>query len=265
MQTGDRLNFLIMGAQKSGTTALTYFLMQHPEIYIPERKEMHFFDDETAFASSLEAVDYGSYHAGLDIPSRAKIVGEATPIYMYWTPAARRIKQYNPSIKLIFILRNPIDRAYSHYNWARRVMEKESLPFSAAIRLEGLRRLENFPLQSRSHSYVDRGYYARQIKYLLRYFPLSQMLFVRNEDLRRNHSATLDRIFGFLEVRRAHSIQPAEIYSNRYEPMSSSDRTYLLAKFNDDIKELQVLLGSDFSDWLKDSQPSRTRAARHVV
>jgi hypothetical protein len=256
MQTSDRLNFLIMGAQKSGTTALTYFLMQHSEIYIPERKEMHFFDDETAFASSLEAVDYGSYHAGFDIPSRAKVVGEATPIYMYWTPAAQRIKQYNPSIKLIFILRNPIDRAYSHYNWARRVMDKESLPFSVAIRLEGLRNVEQFPMQSRWHSYVDRGYYARQIKHLLRYFSLSQMLFIKTEDLRNNHSATLDRIFDFLGVGQAQSIEPAEIYSNRYGPMSSSDRIYLLTKFNDDIKELEVLLGLDFSDWLKDSQAS---------
>ena len=217
---------------------------------------MHFFDDETAFASSLEAGDYGSYHAGLDIPSRAKIVGEATPIYMYWTPAARRIKQYNPSIKLIFILRNPIDRAYSHYNWARRVMEKESLPFSAAIRLEGLRRLENFPLQSKWHSYVDRGYYARQIKYLLRYFSLSQMLFIKNEDLRNNHSATLDRVFDFLEVRQEHSIEPAAIYTNRYGPMLSCDRMYLLRKFEDDIAELEGLLRLDLSDWLNDEQRS---------
>jgi hypothetical protein len=154
---------------------------------------------------------------------------------------------------MIFILRNPIDRAYSHYNWAREVMGRETLPFSAAIRLEAVRLVEEHPMQSKWHSYVDRGYYARQIKRLLRYFSLSQMLFIKNEDLRHNHSATLTRIFDFLEVRRDHLIEPATIYANRYGPMSSSDRTYLLAKFKNDIAELEELLRLNLSDWLSDS------------
>src|SRR5687768_5412221 len=109
-----RLNFLVMGAQKSGTTALAYFLMQHPEIYMPPDKEVHFFDNDRLFRGR-SAVDYRAYHNALNVPPGARMVGEATPIYMYWKPAPKRIKQYNPVTKMIFILRNPIDRAYSHY------------------------------------------------------------------------------------------------------------------------------------------------------
>lgn len=244
-----RLDFLVMGAQKSGTTALAYFLMQHPEIYIPAEKEMHFFDDD-AFFKSCGSVDYTEYHKDFDAPPGARVVGEATPIYMYWRPATERIKQYSPSIKMIFILRNPIDRAYSHYRWLQKVMRNESLPFSVAIRLERIRRLRRFPRQTRKYSYIDRGYYARQIKRLLQYFSLSQMLFIKTEDLRDNHESTLYRVFDFLGVSRISYIKPAIVNDNQYPPMSESDRMYLSKKFEKDIKDLEKLLAWDCSGWL---------------
>src|SRR5688572_16023025 len=178
MDRDRRLDFLIMGAHKSGTTALTYFLFQHPDIYIPKKKEIHFFDNEPVFNHSNGSVDYEIYHKEFEVPPTVRLIGEATPIYMYWKPAARRIKQYNASIKMIFILRNPIDRAYAHYNWARD-MEDETQTFPIALRLEKQRLLESLPLQNSIFSYVDRGYYARQIKRLLKYFPLSQMHFIK--------------------------------------------------------------------------------------
>ena len=243
-----RLDFLVMGAQKSGTTALAYFLMQHPEIYMPAEKELHFFDNDRSF-KGRGAVDYDEYHKDFHVPPGAKMVGEATPIYMYWRPAPERIKRYSPLTKMIFILRNPIDRAYSHYR-LQKIMRNENLPFSLALRLERIRRLREFPGQTRQYSYIDRGYYARQIKRLLQHFSLSQMLFIKSEDLKEHHENTLHRVFDFLGVSRISYIEPAIINDNQYPPMSKSDRMYLLKKFEKDIKDLEELLTWDCSAWL---------------
>jgi hypothetical protein len=243
-----KIDFLIMGFQKSGTTALTYFLMQHPEIYIPRDKEIHFFDDDAFFERQRALVDYTAYHKNFEAGCDARLTGEATPIYAYWKPSAPRIKQYNPHIKMIFLLRNPIDRAYSHY-MLQRALGREPLSFSSAIRLERFLRLSDFPRQSRERSYVDRGFYTRQIRRLLRHFSRSQMLFIKTDDLRNDHSGTLDRVFDFLGVRRMGGIEPANINTNEYDPMSARDRAYLERRFRNEIRELEELLGWDCSGW----------------
>lgn len=244
-----------MGAHKSGTSALAHFLFQHPAIYIPKKKESHFFDNERIFKQSNGSPDYEAYHKDFEVPPGTRLVGEATPIYMYWKPAAPRIQQYNPTIKMIFILRNPIDRAYAHYNWAKDIMEDETEPFPKALRLEKRRLFERLPLQSRIFSYVDRGYYAQQIKRLLEYFPLSQMFFIKNEELRGDHANTLNRTFGFLSVRPVDYIEPVNVNNSHYPPMAVSDRKYLLKKFQRDIEELEKLLNWDCSDWLASAKP----------
>lgn len=244
-----RIDFLIMGFQKSGTTALTYFLMQHPDIFIPSDKEIHFFDNDDFFETAGGLVDYHEYHQNFEPASESKLRGEATPIYAYWKPSAPRIRQYNPHIKMIFLLRNPIDRAYSHY-MLQRAMRREHLSFSWALRLERLLRLRDFPRQSRERSYVDRGFYTRQIRRLLRYFSRSQMLFIKTDDLRNDHSRTLDRVFDFLGVRRIASIEPANINANEYAPMSARDRAYLARRFRNEIRQLEEFLGWDCSDWI---------------
>ena len=237
-----------MGFQKSGTTALTYFLMQHPEIYIPRDKEIHFFDNDALFERGPGLVDYIEYHRNFEAGWDAKLTGEATPIYAYWKPSAQRIKQYNPHIKMIFLLRNPIDRAYSQY-MLQRALGREHLSFSSAIRLERFLRLSDFPRQSRERSYVDRGFYTRQIRRLLRHFSRSQMLFIKTDDLRNDHSATLDRVFDFLGVQRVGGIEPANINANEYAPMSARDRAYLERRFRNEIRGLEELLGWDCSGW----------------
>src|SRR5260370_346019 len=130
----EPLDFIVAGAQKSGTTALHYFLKKHPQIALPDRHEMHFFDDEEIFS---QPVDYELLHrhfrkrpvrllpvrsANRTDSSRGElgpIVGELTPSYLYWKPAMERIRNYNPQIKLIILLRNPIDRAFAHWNMQR--------------------------------------------------------------------------------------------------------------------------------------------------
>lgn len=246
-KTPPLVNFLIVGAQKSGTTALLHFLQEHPQVFMP-KDEVHFFDADHLFQT--KNINYESYHRIFSKHNSAKAVGEKTPIYMYWTGIAERIQAYNPKMKLIFILRNPIERAYSQY-----IMEKnrnlESLPFFLALRFEKLRLRRSATKQHRVYSYMDRGYYSKQIKNYLRYFPKEQIFFIKNEDLKDAHHSTIERICKFLEIEHIPHSQTKKIHSNDYLPMARIDQKYLIRKLKPDILELEKLLGWDCSDWLK--------------
>src|SRR3954451_25210734 len=109
-----RVDFVIGGTQKGGTSALDAFLRQHPQICMPEsRKELHFFDREENFARTPK---YRKYHANFRPGAGHRVTGEATPIYMYWDAAPARIWSYNAAMKLILVLRNPVERAFSAWN-----------------------------------------------------------------------------------------------------------------------------------------------------
>ena len=240
-----KVNFLIAGTQKGGTTALSKFISQHPEVCFYKQnkesnfyrgKEPHFFDNEELF--KISPPPYDLYHRMFPDPKDAKITGECTPIYMYWEPAAERIHRYNPDMKLVAILRNPIERAFSHY-----IMMKnegvERLTFSEAIRLEGLR----------VSSYIDRGYYSKQIKRLLLFFPEKQMLFLKTEDLINNHQSTLQIVFQFLDITEDYYVKPEIVFDQKYGEMGIDDRRSLSEKFSGEIDELEELLGWDCSSW----------------
>src|SRR3954447_25843669 len=94
LQPVEKLDFILIGAQKSGTTALHYFLTKHSRITMGDEQEMHFFDDEEAFS---KPVDYAKLHSRYQPVSAETVAGECTPSYLYWEPAAPRIHQYNPA------------------------------------------------------------------------------------------------------------------------------------------------------------------------
>lgn len=109
------VSFMGIGVQKAGTTSIFAYLNQHPQIRMGQKKELHYFDDEDHFA---QKPDYSLYEQQfVRDPERANLLYvEVTPIYLYWSPALRRIWEYNPNMKCIVLLRNPITRAYSHWN-----------------------------------------------------------------------------------------------------------------------------------------------------
>src|SRR5438045_2323453 len=107
----EKLDFLVAGAQKSGTTALNYYLKRHPRIALPVKKELHFFDNDELFAGGN--VSYEPLYEMFRPARSGSIAGENSPIYLYWRPALPRIRDYNPAMKFIVILRNPIERAFS--------------------------------------------------------------------------------------------------------------------------------------------------------
>jgi len=125
-----KISFLVVGTQKGGTSALDNHLRQHKSLQLAKRKEVHFFDKEVNFKGEA---DYKAYHSSFNFSRNKKIYGECTPSYMYWNNSIKRIHQYNPNIKIIAILRNPIYRAFSHWNMECN-RNNETLPFLKAIK-----------------------------------------------------------------------------------------------------------------------------------
>ncbi|MDY6937084.1 MAG: sulfotransferase domain-containing protein [Cyanobacteriota bacterium] len=245
-----KVSFLIVGTQKGGTSALHTFLSDHPEICLPKKKEAHFFDKGDFWGYSQ--ANYDDYHRLFETDDRTRVCGEATPAYMYWKQSPKRICQYNRAMKLIFILRNPIERAYSNYMMqVKRGIE--TLPFSEAIRVEKIRRLRKFPRQDRLFSYVDKGFYVRQIERMERYFSRSQMLFLKTEDLSDRHTETVDKVCEFIGVSPLNHQAAKRVFSNTYEPMSVADRQFLQERYRAEIAKLETLLGWDCSSWMAES------------
>jgi hypothetical protein len=242
----ERLDFIVAGAQKSGTTALHYFLKKHPQIVLPDRQEMHFFDDEEIFS---RPIDYELLHRAFPPITRSTIAGEVTPSYLYWKPAMERIRNYNPQIKLIILLRNPIDRAFAHWNM-QRFKNRESLDFLDALKEEPRRIAQPLSIESRRFAYVDRGFYSEQLDRVFKFFPREQVKMIKFEDFRDRKQETLDEIFGFLGAKRLRNLQDKERNVVPYErAMTAEERKYLLGVFSAEIAKLEQMLGWDCSDW----------------
>ena len=242
----DRLDFILAGAQKCGTTAFHYFLARHPHITMGDQQEMHFFDNEEIFAGPG---NYELLHKHFRRVARSTITGECTPIYIYWRPAMERIWKYNPKIKLLIILRNPIDRAFAHWNM-QRFKGREPLDFLEAVKAEKERAREIAPLQSRRCSYVDRGFYAEQLARAFKFFPREQVKTIKFEEFRDRKSETLDAIFRFLDVKPIISPRDKDKNIVPYErELTLDERKYLYGIFADDIAKLEQMLGWDCADW----------------
>jgi hypothetical protein len=242
-----QVQFLICGAQKGGTTTLDGYLREHPEICMAKFKEVHFFDREKYFR--YHKPDYHVYHNFFEPEGGQHIWGETTPVYMYWSDAPRRIWEYNPEMKLILLLRNPIKRAYSHWNMQRE-RGYDELPFLEAIQQEESRRRESLPYQNRRFSYLDRGFYSDQIKRLRAYFPLDQILILKSKTLRTQPQRALDQITHFLDIAPFDDIKPLDLHSRDYEtPLDQETYNLLQEIYQNEISELERITGWDCQEW----------------
>lgn len=183
-------DFIIVGAMKSGTSSLSFHLVNHPEICIPEG-EMHFFNKEENFQKGPEW-----YMAKLceGMNEDVKVVGEKTPTYAYLDHIAEKIYNLTPKVKLIWIFRNPVDRSYSNYLHALK-SGREYLSFERAMERENLRIKRNI-----FRGYLRRSIYYKQVENYLRYFPKSQMHFMLFEDLIADFDNAMSCVFSFLGV-----------------------------------------------------------------
>ena len=196
-------DFLIIGTQRGGTTSLHAYLGAHARVSIPSAKELHFVTDR--YERGLDWY-LGQFPAGL---APGTLTGEATPYALFHPLAPRRLREIAPEAKLIVLLRNPVDRAYSHY-LLERARGDELLDFSVALDAEPDRlrdeeaKLSHDPTyRSTAHqhySYAARGDYAPQLERWFELFPREQLLIVRSEDLYRRGAETFARVAGFLGI-----------------------------------------------------------------
>lgn len=188
-------NFFILGAAKSGTTSLYAYLTQHPDVFFPIEKEPHFFDDSKVFNYGMMWYVNKYYRKAGEHPAR----GDATPVLHLPITAERIADLYGDqkdTLKFIVMLRDPVDRAWSHYLHRVRFAE-ETETFQRALELEEERLTRN------PHAWVgyfQDGLYAAQIMVWLQYFDVSQFKFLLSQDLKHSPETIMADLFDFLDV-----------------------------------------------------------------
>ena len=215
--------FLIVGAQKAGTTSLYNCLKQHPDILPASTKEIHYFSQHFN-----EGLDWYLQH----FPERGadKISGEASPFYLFHPHSAQRIASELPASKIIILLRNPVERAISHFHQqARRHHEK--LPMLEAFRQEPARidkawqkllagqQVSGMKIQQ--CSYLKRGEYLEQIQRYEHHFPARQIYLLESSDFFEHPHEALSKIFAFLKVDT--QFQPADLWPRKPGNYASTD------------------------------------------
>ena len=200
----SRPTFVVIGAQKSGTTALHSILAQHSQISASDRKEIHYFDNDDWYSKKGSVHEYHEY---FPLPHRSsRHVFESTPIYLYHPAVARRLQRYNPKLKLIALLRNPAERALSAWKMYHHTFRSgpyrhlhDPRSFGEAVR-EELRNLDSTDFYTDPIAYVKRGIYHEQLQAVLDRFPRDQVLVLQAKKLRLAFDATLTRTLDFLDV-----------------------------------------------------------------
>jgi hypothetical protein len=229
-------DFLIIGAQKAGTTSLASYLAAHPCVVSPRFKEVHYFD-----LNYGKGIDWYRSHFPLGRRRRLKSLlrgrrlraGDATPYYLLHPGVARRASDLIPAARIIILLRNPVDRAYSHYHHEVR-LGMEPLSFEEAIdaetqriageaeRLEAQVSYESFNYQN--FTYLARGIYSGQISRWLRYFRPAQFLVLSSEQFFKTPALEYGKVLKFLGLPKWElSSYPAE-FAGSYPPMPAAMR-----------------------------------------
>ncbi len=155
--TDKKNDFICPGAQKSGTTALFGMLNQHPSVFLPAQKEVYYFDNDKNYRKENQWYDTFFFGA-----AEKQIAGDITPDYILFPKCAKRIHRYNPDIKIIVMLRNPADRAFSNFQMNKRYTE-ENKSFDKALEAESSRIKKGYRRKMR-YSYLERGFYYKQLK-----------------------------------------------------------------------------------------------------
>ena len=216
-------DFLIIGASKSGTTSLWNYIAQHPNVFpnYKEKKEIQFFDqkiNKNFPQGSKKSLRWYKAHFPTreDIFKKTKeldnqkvLVGEATPGYLFHPLSPPQIKDLMPNVKLIVLLRNPIKRAFSHYQHEFRV-HRESLSFEEAVKAEPSRisgsyekilsHKDFFCPEYHYHSYLERGKYYDQLVRWYSYFPKDRFLVIKSEEFFEHPGSIYKKVLKFLDL-----------------------------------------------------------------
>jgi hypothetical protein len=226
-------NFLIIGFEKAGTTSVYHYLKQHPEVFVSPTKETNFFIHEGQnpevlpyLAEDLPVVrSLADYRALFEDGPEHKAIGEASPLYLTDARAARSIRRHVPEAKLIALLRDPVERAYSAY-WMRVRDGRETRSFEQAVEEELGGQLDDSLEIERRH-YVRWGRYARYLEVYLGSFDRSQLAIHLFDDLKTDPEGLMRDLFRFLDV--DDRFRPDT--SIRYNASGVPDRSFLQPLF----------------------------------
>jgi len=244
-------DFIIIGVQKGGTSSLFFYLSQHPQINVSKVKEIHFFDYNFS-----KGINWYKNQFPTKKIFKKELTGEASPYYIFHPLVPERIYNSFPNVKLIVMLRNPIDRAYSHFNMQKKRKIESYSSFNEAINMESVRISGEFEkircnqnYYSYNHqkfSYLERSKYYQQLIIWFKIFPPKQFLFIKSEDFFSNPYLTLTDVYQFLGVRNIYPTSFEICNSNKYDPISDNLRESLKEYFKDDGDRLIGELGENF-------------------
>jgi hypothetical protein len=226
-------NFIIGGTAAGGTSFLAAAMVQHPQIYLPKtmRPEPHYFYKSWEY---IKGVEYYKTRWFSEVAADQKAIGERSSSYLFGgREVAKKIHAVLPEVKLIFTLRNPVERTWANYRYT--VLEGlEPLSFEEALERERERVLAQKEIwaEIQPHNYTGRGMYAKQLREFLEFFPAKQILLVKSEEMGQNPHQELARVFAFLDV------------SSSFLPALPPDHTSM----NVIDPKLQVELRSYFGD-----------------
>jgi hypothetical protein len=236
---------MIIGAMKSGTSSLHYYLTQSPQVIAPLRKEVHYFDLNFARGESW-------YRANFGLAGQEGVNVDSSPYYLFHPEVPQRAHALVPDAKLIVLLRDPVRRAYSHY-WHERDKGREPLSFEDAIAAESDRierdheRLARGEIErSEAHqyfSYLARGRYAEQLERWLRVYPREQLLVLRFEDLVRDPLPVLNRSLGWLGLAAMQGARLEPRNTRKYPQIEAATAGRLREYFEPHNAALERLLG----------------------
>lgn len=245
-------DFLVIGAQKAGTTALYAYLRWHPRILGPSWKEVSFFDRHWARGARWYRGQFPN-----DLRRRlagGALVGEASPSYLFHPAAPERARSVVPGARLIALLRDPVDRAYSH--WQHEVaLGREPLQFEDALAAEEERtrgEVERLLADPRyfsrawwDHTYFARGLYAEQLERWLAAFPREQLLVLTMEAFGARPAETYAEVLAFLGAPPHELREYPRVFDRHYEPMRPETRAALAERYREPNRRLAQLLGRD--------------------
>jgi len=250
-------DYLIIGAQKAGTTTLAQVISEHPEISQMWRKEVHYFTQHYTKGRRWYCSNFPLRFSSV-LRNRARLCGDATPYYLAHPKAPERCWEVAPHAKLIALLRNPVDRAISHYHHEVR-HGYEVLPIDQALEAEPERlrgEVERiiadpsyYSFNHQHFSYVTSGLYLEQLKAWREYYPKRQMLIIKSEEFLADPERVLHQVLEFLGVSPSWRPKTWENWNvNRYDPPDPALVARLRAYFKPHNRALYDYLGVSW-DW----------------
>jgi Sulfotransferase domain len=259
-------SFIIIGAQRAGTSSLFDALRRHPDVVGPTagehhvliRKEIHFFDSRFHRGVNWYRSFFPTFASRRLARMRGGdlVAGESSPYYLFHPAVPARVAASLPDVRLIALLRNPVDRAYSHYQLMRR-KGGERFSFEEALAEEEKRLAGKVELilanpkfrsrEHRRHAYTARGLYAEQLERWLAHFPRERLFVIRSEDLFAEPGRVYAEVLDFLDLRPWPLGELTSRNSASYPPLDPALRARLEERFAEPNARLARLLGRDFA------------------